>query len=177
MKIRRAKADNLYSLLIRHRAGNKCERCERTDGQMHCSHHVPRGVKALRFDPANAACLCFQCHAWWHSNPAESGPWLVELIGQTKFSYLLRRANEPFKFDKAMQAHITKRLAQMWHIASTSGLREFPSPYPAPGELPDALERKPRTAKKKARGPKRRIGNQKFVRKVNGTTVLRKDAA
>jgi hypothetical protein len=162
MKIAVRKADKLYSLLIRHRAGNQCERCGRTEGQLHCSHHVPRGVKALRFDPVNAACLCFQCHAWWHSNPAESGPWLVELIGQTKFSYLLRRANEPFKFDKAMQAHITKRLEQIWHIASTSGLREFPSPYPAPGELPDPLVKRPRKAKKAKAAAKRKWPKRAF---------------
>jgi hypothetical protein len=167
MAIKITKADTLFSLLVRSRDGWRCSVCttqySREDGaSLQCSHFIGRANKAVRFDPDNASAKCYRCHMQMEGNPLIFAAWIASRLGNQRLAGLVARSTRPFKFDKAMQAHITKRLEQTWHIASTSGLKDFPSPYPAPGELPDPLPaRRPKKAKKKA-GVKKKIQSRPF---------------
>lgn len=172
MKISIVAADKYYALLVKERAGNKCERCERSDGVLQCSHHWSRRIKLLRWDPLNAFCLCFQCHLWWHSNPGESGVWLRNKIGEDQYAYLVSKAREPFKLDNAMKAHILKNLKNSLKYfqafpPSSNEQVDFRNPYLGTVE---PLARKPR---KKAKKVKRIKVQSKFKRKVSGEVVAR----
>ena len=156
MKISLTKADQLFSLLVRERAGNRCERCGRSEGKLDCSHHWSRRLKQLRWDPLNACALCYICHAWWHSFPGESGVWLRNKIGEDQYAYLVAKAQEPFKLDTAMKAHILKRLKESqavfenreWrnNTINIFGRFDFDNPYLGTVE---PLARKPRKKAKK----------------------------
>ena len=54
--------DRLWSLVVRKRAGWKCEWCGATE-RLQGAHLFPKGAyPALRHDPSNGACLCWSCH-------------------------------------------------------------------------------------------------------------------
>jgi hypothetical protein len=184
VKISITRADALFSLLVRERAEHRCERCGRTDGKLDCSHIEPRGTMILRFDPANAMCLCFRCHRWWHANPAESGVWCRNVIGEERYAYLLAKKMERFKFDSAMKAHVRKNLQWSWdemqgcRESGVTGRIEFSNPYL--GQVAP-LAKRPKKAKKKA-GPKKRIQSRpltdpNFKQTLRRGVVPRKDAA
>jgi hypothetical protein len=154
MAVKITKADKFFSLLVRNRDGWKCSVCGTQyapeDGaSLQCSHFIGRANKAVRFDPDNASAKCAACHFRMEGNPLAFAAWIAGRLGNERLSALVARSIRAFKFNRAMQAHITKRLQQSWHIASMSELREFPSPYPPDGELPDSLVRKPKARKAK----------------------------
>lgn len=119
--------------------------------------------------------LCYLCHAWWHSNPGESGIWLRNKIGEEQYAYLVAKAKEPFKFDKAMQAHVLTNLKiEMKHLhnCQVAGAQLLAIENPYLGEV-QPIERKKRKARKKVKKPSRPMSNPKFKCKVNGQTVPR----
>ena len=65
------KATTLHSMVVRARAGYRCERCGTTDGQLQCAHIVSRRYTATRVDPFNAWCLCASCHRRLTEHPDE----------------------------------------------------------------------------------------------------------
>lgn len=65
------KATTLHSMVVRARAGYRCERCGTTDGQLQCAHIVSRRYTATRCDPFNAWCLCASCHRRLTEHPDE----------------------------------------------------------------------------------------------------------
>ena len=75
MNIKITKADRYFSLCVRERANNTCERCGReyVDGGrgLQCAHFETRRNKAVRFDPDNAFALCFACHTMLDGSPVE----------------------------------------------------------------------------------------------------------
>ena len=161
------KADKYFSNLVRHRDGWRCSVCGTQYGpdcgaSLQCSHFIGRANKAVRFDPDNASAKCAACHFRMEHHPILFATFIVNRLGKERMADLVIRSNRSFKFDKATQAHITKRLEQMWHIASTTGLKEFPSPYPAPGELPDPLPRKARKPRKAKPRAKRKLPSRPF---------------
>lgn len=177
MKISLTVADNIFSLLIRERAGHICQRCGRRDGALHCSHHWSRRLKQLRWDPTNAFALCFQCHLWWHSNPGESGIWLRNKVGEETYSYLVAKSKEPFKLDTAMKAHILKNLkislAYMENNKRCSIFTHFDNPYEG---TVDPIKRKKRKTVKKAKSKKviqSKGFHKRFRKKLNGEVVAR----
>ncbi len=69
----RAKADTLFSLMIRERDGNECCVCG-SFKQMTCGHLVSRKYSATRWDPQNAVAQCWGCNCkakfdelWWEA--------------------------------------------------------------------------------------------------------------
>jgi len=88
----KTKLDKVFSLLIR--ARGKCERCNRTDGFLQCSHIYSRANLSVRWDELNATCSCSNCHFRWHQNPLEGMEWLAGYYGPEKLAELRRRANE-----------------------------------------------------------------------------------
>lgn len=96
--IKRTPADIAFSKLIRKRAGWKCERCgsqhSESDMGLHCSHYYSRGNWAVRFDPDNAAALCYGCHAYLGGRPHEHREWFLERSGQGLYDLLTERKND-----------------------------------------------------------------------------------
>ena len=106
MKIRISKLDKLFSLYIRSRAGWTCERCHKryqppTSG-LHASHFHGRRKKSVRYDPENAAALCFGCHRYYTENPAAHTEWFKKRLGEKRFDALTLRANLGRKPDLAL---------------------------------------------------------------------------
>ena len=118
-------ADKEFSLFIRDRAEWTCERCyvyyEPPNRGLQCSHFHGRGNKGTRFDPENAAALCYGCHRYFTANPQEHAEWFLKRLGQTKYDSLRVRAKTPTKVDeslilmglKAMRQELRKPLSFM----------------------------------------------------------------
>lgn len=76
--------DRLMSLLVRARAGQRCEYpgCSRTTNLQH-HHIVSRSYKPIRHDQANALCLCYGHHNFTaHGRELEFKDYLIERFGQ-----------------------------------------------------------------------------------------------
>lgn len=76
----KASCDREWSILVRSRAGFKCERCGATpqQSQLHAHHVYGRNNHRLRFEPRNGVCLCARCHRWTHDNPLAYASWFLE---------------------------------------------------------------------------------------------------
>lgn len=105
-KLKRSKADKLFSDFIRMRANWTCERCftkyEPPTAALHCSHFHGRGKKSVRFDPDNAAAMCYGCHRHLTAHPLEHMDLFRHRLGETRFNQLTLRANTPTKVDEKM---------------------------------------------------------------------------
>lgn len=97
MKIRRSKADDLFSLYIRMRDNWTCQRCgkrdERRGPAIQCAHIFSRRHWATRHSPDNAIALCFQCHAYFTGNPLVFARWCREKFGEAAMAKLDLRAH------------------------------------------------------------------------------------
>lgn len=97
-------ADKAFSLYIRTKAEWKCERCRRQysppTSALHCSHFVGRGKENTRFEPLNATALCFGCHQYFTSHPAEHYQWQVGRLGQDMVDRLQLAGNTYRKKDR-----------------------------------------------------------------------------
>lgn len=98
------KADKVFSLYIRTRDSWTCQRCgKRYDpptNALHCSHFMGRGKEATRFDENNADALCYGCHQYFTSHPAEHYAWQVERKGQALIDALVLKSNTYKKKDR-----------------------------------------------------------------------------
>lgn len=117
-RLKRSKADILFSLYIRTRAKWKCERCH-TEHQpptsaLHCSHFFGRGNKAVRWDIDNACALCYGCHQFLGSRPVEHAEFFKKRLGDKKYDALVLRAHIPTKVDqKLIQLHLEMLLKEL----------------------------------------------------------------
>lgn len=116
-KIRRSKADGLFSDFIRERDDYVCQRCkaefERPCASFHCSHFHSRSKKSVRFDPDNAVGLCYKCHKHFTKEDAYFGgpmktkehrSFFENRLGPERFDLLAIRANTPQKVDEKLIA-------------------------------------------------------------------------
>jgi hypothetical protein len=94
--MKRTVDDAAWSLMIRARAGFRCERCgawhEEKSRGLHAAHIFTRSIKKTRCDPANGVALCYGCHSWGHRNPLEFHEWVRKHIGARKYDALKLRA-------------------------------------------------------------------------------------
>lgn len=117
-KIKIRRSDELFSIWIRTRDGWTCQRCgthhepwttskgELGNPALHCSHFQGRGKEPTRFDPENADALCYGCHQYFTSHPAEHYEWQVERKGQEAVDSIRLRSNGYKKRnDKEEKAH------------------------------------------------------------------------
>lgn len=106
MKIRIDPLDRLFSLFVRSRSGWKCERCFKhyppLASRLQTSHFHGRRKQSVRFDPENAAALCFFCHQDFTANPAAHMAWFEKRLGKQRFAALMIRANTPQKPDREL---------------------------------------------------------------------------
>lgn len=102
------KADKLFSLYIRTRDKWTCQRCHKQyvppTRALHCSHFQGRGKEATRFEPLNADSLCYGCHQYFTSHPAEHYAWQVERKGQPTVDKLVLQSNTYKKKDRKLEA-------------------------------------------------------------------------
>lgn len=111
-KVKIDKRDTTFSLLVRERADQLCERCGRhgSEWQLQCSHIFSRRHVGTRWHPDNAQCLCVTCHKWWHESPALSGVWIRELLGDGFIDLLEERKNQIKKYPPVVREDIHKHL-------------------------------------------------------------------
>lgn len=121
--IQRTPADAAFSDCVRERANWTCERCEKVYPEgakragLHCSHHFGRRHKSVRFDPDNAASLCFSCHNEVGENPLLHVQWFRERLGlqrymrlQTNKQRIVRKAEYDLK---SIAKHYREQLKEM----------------------------------------------------------------
>jgi len=105
------KLDEAWSLLVKHRAGWKCE-AQRRDcsNQLHSHHIYSRSKKSTRWHVQNGICLCASHHTLSsvfsaHKTPLEFIQWLYRYKGKDYIDRLEIRANSTsklFKFEKEL---------------------------------------------------------------------------
>ena len=93
-------ADRYFSLCIRERADNTCEKCGATDTKLENSHFHSRRHRGLRFDPNNCCCLCFVCHQFLGGDPPEHVRFFTGLMGEGMIDILRDKKNSIFKLQK-----------------------------------------------------------------------------
>lgn len=71
---------------------------------LHCSHFQGRGKEPTRFEPLNADALCYGCHQYFTSHPAEHYMWQVERKGQAVVDQVVLQSNGYLKKDRKAQA-------------------------------------------------------------------------
>lgn len=99
MKIRRTKADALFSEYVRKR-DKFCQRCHRSSDSLQCAHIFSRRHWATRHDPQNAIALCFSCHQFCTENPIDFTHWIIRRIGREQLDRLSTRAHVVTKKSK-----------------------------------------------------------------------------
>lgn len=112
-KVKIDKADKYFSLYIRTRDRWTCQRCSNsfvppTSG-LHCSHFCGRAKENTRFDPNNCDSLCYGCHQYFTSHPADHYEWQVEKKGQAVVDKLKLSASLYKKKDRKLEAMYWKQ--------------------------------------------------------------------
>ena len=89
-------ADRWFSLCVRERAENLCERCGSfpEKGGLHNSHYYGRRKQSVRYSGLNCASLCYGCHQYFTSHPEEHRQWFKKKIGEEAFDILTEMAND-----------------------------------------------------------------------------------
>jgi hypothetical protein len=84
-------ADKYFSLCVRERADNTCERCGKvySEGRgLQCCHYESRRNYSTRFEPLNAFALCYGCHQLLDGSPLQFTKFYVDKLGQWELSLL-----------------------------------------------------------------------------------------
>lgn len=107
MKVKKGlegKLDIAWALLVKHRAGFRCEVCKKRNNLN--SHHIySRSKKSTRWHVQNGICLCVGCHVFSstfsaHKTPLEFTYWLEDYKGKDYIQRLQLRANSISKLGK-----------------------------------------------------------------------------
>lgn len=110
--MKRSPADIAFSKCIRAAAGYKCQRCgkqyDSSSTGLHCSHNFGRRHRTIRWCADNALSLCAACHSWYGENPADSGKWLEEFIGEGMVEILREKMRMKYKISKDDEKDIAK---------------------------------------------------------------------
>jgi len=116
MKIKIDHLDKLFSYFIRLRANGICERCGNTVGfnKLQTSHFYGRRKRSVRWDPDNAAALCFTCHLYFTENPLAHVEWFRERLGEDKFTLLNIQAQTIQKIDiEAVTLYLKQKIKEI----------------------------------------------------------------
>lgn len=94
--------DKMWALIVKNKAGNKCEYCGKTDGLN--SHHIfSRSNRSTRWYVPNGVSLCVSHHVFGnfsaHKAPIEFVEWLKESRGEDWYKELRSIAKESVKID------------------------------------------------------------------------------
>ena len=121
--IKRTPVDAAFSDCVRERANWTCEMCGKAYPEgtnragLHCSHHFGRRHKSVRWEPLNAAALCFTCHNTVAEDPPLHVGWFESNIGKSNYGLLeelKQRIVRKSDLDmKAMAKHFREELKRM----------------------------------------------------------------
>ena len=119
--MKRSESDRLFSLCIRTEANWTCQKCgtqyEVGSRGLHCSHNFSRRHRTIRWCKDNALALCCYCHEWFGGNPADSGKWLEEKLGDGTMEILREKKNSKMKVtkleEKEIAAHYKQQLKKL----------------------------------------------------------------
>ena len=112
MAVKIKKWDAVFSQIIRTRAKWMCEVCGKP-GQgsgLHCSHFYSRRHQATRYDPDNAAAMCFGCHQKMGGNPILFQNWIEDYLGSERYSMLNEKHHRIVKRTKKDKDELYKHL-------------------------------------------------------------------
>ena len=108
------KLDEAWSLLVKLRAGMKCEYCGKTTNLN--SHHIySRSKRSVRWDVLNGVSLCVSHHTFnsgfsAHKTPLEFIEWLKETKGEEYIDNLRLKAYKIEKLHKHEKEELLKKL-------------------------------------------------------------------
>ena len=90
--------DKLWSLLVKHRAGWRCEYCGSREKMLNSHHIYSRSNRSTRWDLENGVCLCVGHHTFStkfsaHKTPTEFTEWLYNEKGEAWMSDLRVKAH------------------------------------------------------------------------------------
>lgn len=129
--IKRDVCDDLFSKLVRERAGWKCESCgkyyeEGNRNGLHCSHYFGRRYRGTRWHPDNAWSHCYGCHAKFEGDPYMFTKWVTERIGCGLVEILRERAYAITKIKpqdkKAMATHFRAELKRLQALRASGNV-------------------------------------------------------
>ena len=105
-------ADTWFSKCVRKSKNWTCERCGAVHDQsskgLHCSHIFGRRHRTIRWCKDNVQSLCASCHNWFGENPADSGKWLEETLGEGHLDILREKRDSGVKVSKLEEKDISK---------------------------------------------------------------------
>lgn len=105
-------ADQAFSKCVRASVNYKCQRCgnqyDKSSSGLHCSHNFSRRHRTIRWCKENALSMCYGCHQWFGGNPADSGRWLEQFIGEGALDILREKMNSKVKVTKLEEKEIAK---------------------------------------------------------------------
>ena len=130
-------ADSAFAKCVKSRADWTCEKCQTKHEQgsmgLHCSHIFSRRHRTIRWAGMNAQSLCFACHSWYGGNPADSGIWITNLLGEGHMDLLREKRDLKVKVSKAEEKEIAKhyrgelKLIEAKRLDGVTGRIEFQS--------------------------------------------------
>jgi hypothetical protein len=96
------KLDKNWSLIVKQRAGMKCEYCGKT-AYLNSHHIFGRRNRSVRWEITNGICLCVGCHKFSsvfsaHETPLLFSRWVTDLRGEEWYDELRVLANTPKKW-------------------------------------------------------------------------------
>lgn len=105
--------DDLWSKLVKDRAGNQCEKCHKTSYLN--SHHIfSRQNKSVRWDLDNGICLCAGCHVLnrdsAHKSPLLFAEWVKSKRGEKWYQILMAKAHSIGKLSRFEKEILLKEL-------------------------------------------------------------------
>lgn len=124
-------ADQAFSKCVRTAAKWTCERCgsvhEPGSMGLHCSHIFSRRHRTIRWCKDNVQALCFSCHQWFGGNPADSGYWVTELLGEGHMELLREKMNSKVKVSKLEEKEIAKHYKAQLKLLESGEIEDFES--------------------------------------------------
>ena len=100
-------ADKAFADCVKEAYDYTCQVCG-IQGRMELSHIHSRRHRNIRWAKDNALPKCFNCHAWWHQHPTESGVWFRNKYGEQFADRLIEKKNEYVKVPKTEEKAIAK---------------------------------------------------------------------
>ena len=109
------KLDILWSLLVKHRAGFRCEYCGSREKVLNSHHIYSRSNRSTRWDLENGVCLCVGHHTFStkfsaHKTPTEFTEWLYETKGEAFMNDLRVKAHAIAKLKMFEKEELLEKL-------------------------------------------------------------------
>ena len=112
MTVKIKPCDTAFSRCVKEANDWVCNKCdtqyERGSQGLHNSHIFSRRHRTIRWCKENGQSQCFSCHQWFGGNPADSGIWIAEKVGQDTIDILREKMNSRVKVSKKEEKDIAK---------------------------------------------------------------------